>query len=391
MTMEPESLEPGIAQQDDEPGNDVLLQDDDVSSEMEQLPEIEAEEVVEEAEAVISNLPRRDQRVVTFGEAMIRLTPPGNERLERTTSLNVTVGGAELNTAVALRCLGVEASWVSVLPDNGLGRMIVRAAQANGVDVSGVQWVSEDTGRAGVYFLEEGVDPRPSAVTYDRKRTAISNVQPGTFNWTTLLTGAGVLHISGITLAVSPAARAEAMEAVRVATELGVLVSFDLNYRSKLWSEAEARAAFVEIIPLVDILFASRGGLDTFFGIVGSHEEVLKIAIEKLGVAAVTMTRKRTKGSRRLKLQSFALGPSGVLASSDWRDLEVVDRLGGGDAYAAGFLAGYLENPHGLTHAVALGTAASVLKHTMPGDFLSATKAEIEAAATTSVAAILHR
>ncbi len=377
MSVEPEEIEKNVEQQDDDAGNSV-----------EHLPEIEA---VEAAEAVISNLPMRPQRVVTFGEAMIRLTPPGNERLERTTSLDVTVGGAELNTAVALRCLEVQASWVSVLPDNGLGRMIARAARANGVDLSGVQWVNEDAGRAGVYFLEEGVDPRPSSVTYDRKGTAICNVQPGTFNWATLLTGAGALHISGITLAVSPTARAEAMEAVRVASELGVLVSFDLNYRSKLWSEADARAAFVEIIPLVDVLFASRGGLDTFFGIAGSHEEVLKIAIEKLGVAAVTLTRKRTKGSRRLKLQSFALGQSGVLASSDWRDLEVVDRLGGGDAYAAGFLAGYLENPHGLTHAVALGTAASALKHTVPGDFLSATKAEIEAAATTSVAAILHR
>jgi len=357
-------------------------QDDGTTDEVETLPEIEA------TAPALHSLRRR---VVTFGEAMIRLTPPANERLERTTSLDVTVGGAELNTAVALRCLGIPAAWISVLPDNGLGRMIARAAQANGVDVSGVRWVSEDDGRAGMYFLEEGVDPRPSAVTYDRKGTAISKIQPGSFDWQTLLEGAGALHISGITLAVSPGAHAEAMEAVRMASGLGVLVSLDLNYRSKLWSESEARAAFVEIIPLVDILFASRGGLDTFYGITGSHEDVLKLAIEKLGVAAVTLTRKRTKGSRRLKLQSFALGPSGVLAVSEWRDLEVVDRLGGGDAYAAGFLAGYLENPHGLTRAVALGTAASALKHTMPGDFLSATRAEIEAVAISSASVMLQR
>jgi 2-dehydro-3-deoxygluconokinase len=335
---------------------------------------------------------RRDQhRVVTFGEAMIRLTPPRNERLERTISLDVTVGGAELNTAIGLQCLGIRASWVSCLPDNAPGRMIARQARANGVDVSDIHWVSEDEGRAGLYFLEEGVDPRPSSVTYDRKSTAIANVRPGSFDWEQILAGASAFHVSGISLAVSPSARAEAMEAVRVANELGIPVAFDLNYRSKLWSEAEAREAFVAIVQKVDILFASRGGLKTFFGIEGSHEEALRGAIARLGVAAVTLTRKRAKGSRRLRLQSLALGPSGVLVSSDWRDLEVVDRLGGGDAFAAGFIAGYLDNPQALSRAVQLGAAASALKHTMPGDFLCATRSEIEAAMDVSASGVLQR
>lgn len=317
--------------------------------------------------------------VVTFGEAMIRLTPPGNERLERTVSLDVTVGGAELNTAIGLVCLGVPARWVTALPRTPLGRMVDRQARANGVDTAGIHWVNEDEGRTGVYFLEEGVDPRPSAVTYDRKDTAIARVKPGTFDWDTLLDGAGALHISGITLAVSQGARSEAMEGVKVANARGIPVAFDLNYRSKLWSEADARVAFTEIIPKVDILFASRGGLRTFFDIEGSHEDVLREAIQKLGVATVTLTRKRAKGSRRLRIMSMALGHSGVLATTDWRSIEVVDRLGGGDAYAAGFMAGYLENPEQLSRAVSLGNAASALKHTMPGDFLSATREEVEA------------
>lgn len=331
------------------------------------------------------------RQVVTFGEAMVRLTPPHNERLERTVSLDVTVGGAELNTAVGLRCLDVPAAWVSALPDNALGHLIARQAQASGVDISGVQWVDENEGRAGVYYLEEGVDPRPSAVTYDRKGTAIANIRPGAFDWDRLLDGASLLHISGITLALAAGVRAEAMAAVQAANRMGVMVAFDLNYRSKLWSEAEARQAFVEIVPMVDILFASRGALGTFFGIEGSHDDVLRQAIERLGVAAVTVTRKRAKGSRRLKLQSLAMGKSGVVASSEWRDTEVVDRLGGGDAFAAGFLAGYLENPQSLTRAVALGAAASALKHTMPGDFLCATRAEIEAAVTAAGAGVLQR
>jgi 2-dehydro-3-deoxygluconokinase len=321
-----------------------------------------------------------DRRVVTFGEAMVRLTPPGNERLERTISLDVTVGGAELNTAVGMVCLGHKATWVSALPRTQLGRMVERHARANGVDTSGIHWVDEGQGRTGVYFLEEGVDPRPSAVTYDRKDTAIANVQPGTFDWNALLDRASVFHVSGITLAISAGARAETMEAVKVANAKRVPVSFDLNFRSKLWSETEAREAFSEIVPKVDILFASRGDLQRFFDIEGTHEEVMREALRKLGVATVTMTRKRVKGSRRLKAMSMALGQAGVLAETDWRTIEVVDRLGGGDAYAAGFLHGYLENPDQLSRAVALGNAASALKHTMPGDFLNATPEEIEAA-----------
>lgn len=330
-------------------------------------------------------------RVVTFGEAMIRLTPPAHERLTRTLSLDLTVGGAELNTAVALRCLDVPSSFVTALPENGLGYLIDRQARANGVDTSGIRWVEEGAGRAGLYFLEEGADPRPSAVTYDRQQTAISRIAPGAFDWPSLLAGAACLHLSGITLALSESCRAESMTAVRAANALGVPVAFDLNYRSKLWSEADARAAFMQIVPMVDILFASRGGLQTFFALEGTHEDVMHQAIERLGVAVVTMTRKKAKGSQRLKLQSMAMGQNGVLVENAWRSVEVVDRLGGGDAYAAGFLAGFLENPANLSRAVALGAATSALKHTMPGDFLCATRGEIEAAIDTTATTLLQR
>lgn len=331
------------------------------------------------------------RRVVTFGEAMLRFTPPANQRLERTQSFDVTVGGAELNTAVGLASLGVKSSWVSALPETPLGTMIAREARANGVDIADVMWVPEDAGRTGIYFLEEGVDPRPSSVLYDRKHSAIANVRPGTFDWRDILKDASLLHISGITLALAPGVYAEALEAIEAANQLGVTVSFDLNYRSKLWSEADARKAFVEVISLVDVLFASRGALRTFFGLEGSYEEVLRLAIERLGVAAVTINKKRAKGSRRLKLQSFAMGKSGGLASSETRDIEIVDRLGGGDAFAAGFLAGYLENPQALMRAVSLGSAACALKHTMTGDFLCTTREEVEANLLGSGSGVLQR
>src|SRR5215213_6619854 len=250
-------------------------------------------------------------RVVTFGEAMVRLTPPGNERLERTTSLDLTVGGAELNSAATLACLEVPASWVSRLPDVPLGRAVARGARAAGVDLSHLQWVPESAGRAGVYYLEEATDPRPSAVYYDRADSAFARMEPGTFDWPAILDGARALHISGITPALGSGPRAETMAAVRAANAAGVPVAFDLNYRSKLWSEEAARACFVEIVPLVDILFASRGNLRTFFGIDGDHETVLRGARDRLGVAVAVLTRKKAKGSRAIRLGSMAMGRDG--------------------------------------------------------------------------------
>lgn len=320
------------------------------------------------------------RRVVTFGEAMIRLTPPGHERIERTRSLDVTSGGAELNVAVGLTCLGWPASWVSVLPDTPLGRLILRDARTAGVDVSRVVVTPDDFGRTGVYFLETASDPRPSAIHYDRADSAFARLEPGMLDWPALLDGAAGLHVSGITPAVSERCRAEAMTALRAANVAGVPVFFDLNYRSKLWSENEARACFVEMAPLVDVMFASRGGLATFFGITGGHAEVLATACERLGMAACALTRKKGKASRSMRLLAIGARADGSVVETGWREIEIVDRVGGGDAFAAGFIAGYLEEPADLTLALELGLAASALKHTTPGDFLCASRTEIEAA-----------
>lgn len=322
---------------------------------------------------------------------MLRYTPPGNKRLELTEQLNVTVGGAELNTAATLACLETPAAWVSQLPETPLGRAIGRQGAAAGVDVSGISWVPESFGRTGIYYLEEASDPRPSAVYYDRADSAFARMEPGTFDWPALLSGASALHISGITPAVGPGPRAETMAAIRAANASRVPVSFDLNYRSKLWSEAEARACFLEIVPLVSILFASRGGLGTFFGISGDHEAVLRATRERLGVAVTILSRKKAKASRSVRLGCVALGPDGEVITSEWRSVEVVDRLGGGDAFAGGFLAGYVRDHADLNRAVALGAAAQALKHTMPGDFLTATAAEIEASIEATGGGVLQR
>jgi 2-dehydro-3-deoxygluconokinase len=329
--------------------------------------------------------------VVSFGEAMLRLTPPSHEPLARALALDVSPGGAELNAAVTTAALGVPAVWVSCLPDNPLGRNLARQALASGVDLGRVRWVAEDDGRMGLYFLEEGTDPRPSAVTYDRAESAFARIASGAFDWEAILAGAGALHVSGITPAVGEGPRAETMAAIRAANGLGVPVAFDLNYRAKLWSEAEARACFVEVVPKVDILFASRSGLRTFFGLDGTYQEVLTQAHERLGLATTVLSRKKGKTSREVRLGSVAMGQDAQIVEGPWRAVEVVDRLGGGDAFAGAFLAGYVRHPEDLARCVALGAAAQALKHTMHGDFLVATRAEIEAAVEATDGGVLQR
>ncbi|MEZ4561339.1 MAG: sugar kinase [Thermomicrobiales bacterium] len=329
--------------------------------------------------------------VVTFGEAMVRMTPPGNERLERATSLDLTVGGAELNSAATLACLDIPTTWVSRLPDAPLGRLIARSARAANVDLAHLQWAPESAGRAGVYFLEEASDPRASAVYYDRANSAFANLAPGSLNWGTILRRARALHISGITPALGPGPRAETLSAIRAANAAGVPVAFDLNYRSKLWSESEARACFVEIVPLVDILFASRGTLHTFFGIDGDPGAVLEQARTRLGLAVTVLSRKRGKASRSVKLGSLAMGPEGDVVEGPWRSVEVVDRLGGGDAFAGGFIAAYISDHDDIAGALALGSATQALKHTMPGDLLCVTREEILTALESTEGGVLQR
>lgn len=332
------------------------------------------------------------QRIVTFGEAMIRLTPPFNERLERATSLNLTCGGAELNVAVTVACLDHFGTWVSALPDTPLGRAIARAGRAHDVDVSQVAMLPESAGRTGIYFLEEGTDPRPSAVHYDRARSAMAELKSGAFNWPALLEGAAAFMVSGITPALGPGARAETLAAIEAANAARIPVFFDLNYRSKLWTEEEARKCFVEVARRVDIMFASRGGLETFFGIDSSdHAEALQIACERLGLAACVLTRKKGKQSRSQRMAAMGALANGQVVETDWTTVEIVDRVGGGDAFAGGFIVGYLEQPENLAFALELGLAASALKHTMAGDFLAATRAEIEAAMTAGEGGALQR
>ncbi len=322
--------------------------------------------------------------VVCFGEAMIRFTPPDFQRLEQAVSLNVTVGGSELNAAVGLARLGMRSAWVSKLTKNGLGRLIADQARAQGVDVSHVVWTTDH--RVGLYFVEPGASPRASQVLYDRKDAAIAHFTPDDADWDAILAGAKAFHVSGITPALSDLARESTDAAVSAARRRSCLVSLDVNSRSRLWSPSAARDCLSQILPQVDILISTSDDLGTVFGCSGSEEDMAHQMKERFGHRVVAMT------IRQAPTVLHGFWSSVAVADKVYRgrttELELIDRVGSGDAYTAGFLYGYLTGD--VAKAVAYGDAMSVLKHSIPGDFAYVTAAEVEAI-TKAVATKIQR
>ena len=312
--------------------------------------------------------------VVTFGEAMIRLAPPDFERLEQAGSLKMNVGGSELTVAAGVSRLGLSAGWVSRLPNNSLGRMAQNKAREFGVDTSHMVWSKED--RMGLYFVEYGSAPRASSVLYDRAYSAISRIQPGEVEWNKVLEGASWFHTSGITPALSDSAAAVTLEALKTAKEMGCRVSYDLNYRAKLWSQEKARSVQEPFMQYVNVLITTEEDTQRVFGIKSDdYKKVAEQLAERFNFEAITITLRGTPSVWRNTWSAFAYA-AGKLYEDVTYDIEVVDRLGAGDNYTAGFLYGYLTE--GVEKAVRWGNAFSALKHTSWSDFNWTTREEAE-------------
>jgi len=325
--------------------------------------------------------------VVTFGEAMIRLSPPNFNRLEQTPTLNVNVGGGELNVAVAISRLGLTSAWVSRLTDNPLGRMIRNKAREQGVDTSHVVWTTGD--RAGVYFLELGASPRASAVYYDRAGSAISNIQPDEVDWAAAFDGAKLFHVSGITPALSASCAEVTAEALKAAKAAGLKVSYDLNYRSKLWTEDEAQACQEPLMQYVDILISTEEDTKRVFKITAeqtdaeaftsvsaeSYKQVAVQLAEKFGFDVVAITLRENISVWKNRWGAIAYS-NGTFYEDEKREVEIVDRVGGGDSFSAGLIYGYLTND--LAFGVRFGNAFSALKHSVPGDLNWIQREEVE-------------
>jgi 2-dehydro-3-deoxygluconokinase len=331
------------------------------------------------------------RKIVTFGELMLRLKAPGHERLFQSPLLEATFGGGEANVAVSLSILGMETVFVGALSRDAVGDAALRGLRSYGVDVSRVRRTSE---RMGIYFLETGSDQRASQVVYDRSGSAASAMKSGDFDWADILADADWFHVTGITPALSRTAADAAIEAARAAHAAGAKVSVDLNYRKKLWNYGvRAPEVMGRLAELADVLIANEEDLQLGLGIspksgsadpgkgrVGAEAyrslaESAKERYPQLEIVAVTL--RESKSADRNGWSAIILGKSGFRSSRAYELEDIVDRVGGGDSFAAGLIFGLLEYGDE-AKALEFAVAASALKHTIPGDFNLATREEIE-------------
>lgn len=328
-------------------------------------------------------------RYVAFGEVLLRLKPPGHERLFQSPMLEATFGGAEANVAVSLACFGLDTELVTAVPDNDLGTAVVGELRRFGVGTRGIVRRGE---RLGLYFLEAGAAQRPSKVLYDRDGSSIATAPLDTFDWNALLDGAAWLHVSGITPALSERAAALTLAACRAAQTRGITVSCDCNYRGKLWRYGQRPVDVMpELVQHVDLLIASRDDCEKCLGIAlppdsaagavdgPAYEALTAAVLERFpSLIAVAFTLRESQSADRNTWSACLRDAAGFRMSRRYELVNMVDRVGGGDAFAAGLIYGwqaYADRARALEFAVAAGC----LKHSIPGDFNRVTVAEVEA------------
>lgn len=329
-------------------------------------------------------------RIVTFGEIMLRLKSPGRERFFQSPSLEATFGGGEANVAVSLSLLGKRGAFVTALPDNPVAEAALAELRGHGVDVSAVK---RTKGRLGIYFLETGANQRPSNVVYDRDFSSISLVSPGDFEWAKILEGAAWFHITGITPALSRSAADASLEAVRAARKAGCRVSIDLNYRKKLWNYgAKASEVMRGLAECADVVIANEEDVQMCLGIEADGVDVAsgkldaaayerlarKVMKEFPNLSRVAITLRESRSADRNGWSAAMLGPEGFLLSRKYEIEDIVDRVGGGDSFSAGLIFGLLEFPGDDAKALEFAVAASCLKHSIEGDFNLSRRTEIE-------------
>jgi 2-dehydro-3-deoxygluconokinase len=327
-------------------------------------------------------------KFITFGEIMLRLKTPGHERFFQSPVFEATFGGGEANVAVALANYGMEAGFVSALPDNDIGAAALRELRGFGVDVSGVRRCGQ---RVGIYFLETGANQRASKVIYDRAGSSMAECAPGDFDWPAILSGAQWFHITGITPALSQSAADLSLEAVRAARENGATVSCDFNFRGRLWKYGKsAPEVMTELVQYVDVGIGNEEDCQKSLGITvdvdvaGGELDVAKYEAlsEKVlraypGMSAIAITLRESRSADSNGWSACLRDRNGFLLSRRYDITDIVDRVGGGDSFASALIYGlnaYTDRQQALDFAV----AASCLKHSILGDFNRVTVTEIE-------------
>ncbi len=329
------------------------------------------------------------KKVITFGEILLRLAPPGFERFLQSPQLAATFGGGEANVAVALASLGQPAAFVTALPANPLADACVAQLRSFGVDTADVVRAA---GRMGIYFVEHGASQRPSKVVYDRAGSSMTLAKPGDFDWAAIFNGAGLFHITGITPAISESAAALAVESVRAAKAAELIVTCDLNYRKNLWKWGKpASVVMPEIVRSTDFVIANEEDIQTTLGIESganvhagqldhaAYKELTQRVLDAYpNLKAVLVTLRESHSASHNGWSACVNNRDEFLVSRKYDITHIVDRVGSGDSFAAGWIWAWLNLSRfddGLEFAVAL----SCLKHSIPGDYCRVTLEEVRA------------
>ncbi len=329
-------------------------------------------------------------RVVTFGEIMLRLKSVGVERFFQQPMLEATFGGGEANVAVSCANYGMDASFVTVLPDNDISLACKRELRSFGVDTRDIVTAP---GRMGIYFLEAGAVQRPSKVIYDREGSAIAKAKVGDIDWEKAFSGATWFHITGITPAISESAKDLALESVKAAKQMGLTVSCDLNYRKNLWKYGKTAAEIMpEIVKYTDVIIANEEDVQKALGISAEsaksvdegeintslYETIAKTVMATYGnVKKIAITLRESKSANHNDWSACLYNGKDFILSRKYQITHIVDRVGGGDSFSGGLIYGlntYEDDKSALEFAV----AASCLKHTIPGDYNRVSVKEVE-------------
>jgi 2-dehydro-3-deoxygluconokinase len=320
-------------------------------------------------------------KVVTFGEIMMRLSPPDNLRFTQTSSLDLQFGGGESNVAVSLAQFGMPAAFVTRLPKNDLGDACLNFVRQFGVET---QYILRGGNRIGIYFLEHGAVQRGSKVIYDRAGSSFAEIQPGMVDWDVVFKGVSWFHWTGITPAISQGAAAACLEAIQAARRNGLIVSADLNYRAKLWKWGKtAGEVMEEMVSLCQVAIGNEEDAEKVFGIHAEGVDVTagnvtgetyRAVCEKLiqrfpSLNTVAFTLRGSKSASHNTWSAVLLKDNEFFTGPQYDITHIVDRVGGGDSFVAGLIYGLTTFPQDSQRALDFAVAASALKHTVFGDF----------------------
>ena len=325
-------------------------------------------------------------KVITFGEIMLRLAPEGYKRFLQADRFEAVFGGGEANVAVSLANYGVDASFVTKLPDNDIAQMAIGTLRKYGVHTENIVRGGD---RVGIYFCEKGASQRPSKVVYDRAGSSISKATTADFNWDQIFKGADWFHFTGITPALGDNVADICFEAVKAAKERNIRVSCDLNYRKKLWSREKAGEVMAKLMPYVDVCIANEEDVSDVFGIKAENTDLLAGKVNHDGYKEVA---KKLADRFQFKAVAITLRSSISANDNDWAamlydgndyhfsktyHMHIVDRVGGGDSFGGGLIYSMLQG-YDAQRAIEFAVAASCLKHSIEGDYNLVSVKEVE-------------